>query len=114
MEATLAERIGGGGIDRMLDELRDVTEVPVAGTAVVLVTLELIGLTKLDGRVAYVNPEQVVQLSETMTAIGKDNRQFTNEVSCVVELTGSQYVTVRETCDQIRELMTGEHRKPPP
>jgi uncharacterized protein YlzI (FlbEa/FlbD family) len=85
----------------------------VAGFDVVLMTLELIALTKLDGRMAYVNPEQVVQLIETREAIGEENELFTNEVFCIVKLTDSTYVTVRETCDQIRELFTGVHKEAP-
>lgn len=80
---------------------------------VALATLELIALTKLDGRVTYVNPEQVVQLIETRSSIGGENRLFTDEVYCIVTLPDQRYVTVRETCDQIRELFTGVHKEAP-
>jgi len=76
-------------------------------------TLVLVGLTKLDGRITYVNPDQVVQLIETREAIGGDNKLFTNEVFCLITLSDKNYVTVRETCDQIRELFTGVHKEAP-
>ena len=73
-----------------------------------LVTIELIALTQLDGRVAYVNPDAVVQIEETYAEIGKPNHQFTQEVRCVVMLKGGQYVTVRETCKEVRALFEKE------
>jgi len=76
----------------------------------VLVAIELIGLTQLDGRVAYVNPNAIVQLLEPRDDSAK-HKQFTNDVNCVVGLANGKYVTVRETCAEIRKLFVKE---PPP
>ena len=76
-------------------------------------TLVLVALTKLDGRITYINPDQVVQLIETRSSIGGENKLFPDEVYCVITLPDAKYVTVRETCDQIRELFTGVHKEAP-
>jgi hypothetical protein len=33
------------------------------------------------------------------------NRLFTGNVKCVVNMTDGKYVTVKETCEQVRKLM---------
>lgn len=72
---------------------------------VILATIQLIALHKLDGRVTYVNPLAVVQLAETKDA-GAPGKQFTDAVKCVITLSDDTYVTVRETCDEVRDLFT--------
>lgn len=79
----------------------------MAGLEVLLVTIELIGLTKLDGRAAYVNPEQIVQLAEPKPD-GTPGKQFVDAVGCVITMTDNTYVTVEETCEQIRRILTEE------
>lgn len=74
---------------------------------IALVTIELIALTQLDGRVAYVNPLQILKLEDTHSAHGRPNKQFTDEVHCVVTLSSGTYITVRENCHEIRKLFTG-------
>ena len=70
---------------------------------IVLAAIELIALTQLDGRVAYVNPLHILQLRETRSSVGQPNQQFTDEVYCVISLNGGGYVTVRETCAEVRK-----------
>jgi uncharacterized protein YlzI (FlbEa/FlbD family) len=77
---------------------------PGVGEVLLLAAIELIALTQLDGRTAYVNPLHIIQLEETHSAKGKPNREFTDEVHCVIGMNGGKYITVRETCDEVRKL----------
>lgn len=69
----------------------------------VLAAIELVALHRLDGRVVFVNPDAVVQLAEPQPD-GADHKQFTDAVHCVITLTDGRYVTVRETCLEVRKL----------
>lgn len=70
---------------------------------IILAAIELIALTQLDGRIAYVNPLHILQLRETRSSVGVPNNQFPDEVNCVIYLTSGGYVTVREKCSEIRK-----------
>lgn len=77
---------------------------------VVLATIELVALHKLDGRVVFVNPDAVVQLAEPKPE-GAAHKAFTDDVNCVVGLTDGRYVTVRETCPEVRKLFVEQQRR---
>lgn len=84
--------------------------MPVAGP-VVLALIELIALTKLDGTIAFVNPAHIVQLVEPRDEDTDLPKQFVSDVKCVVFLAGGKYISVRETCTEVRKLFVEE--KPP-
>lgn len=89
---------------------------PAAGTPGVspealLTAIELIALTKLDGRTAYVNPAHIVQLAEPRQE-DANWKELPPEVRCVVGLAGGGYVSVRETCAEVRKLFVEKEPKP--
>lgn len=83
----------------------------MAGIEAMLVTIELIAVHHLDGRVAYLNPDAIVQLAEPQPDTAT-NKLFVNEVNCVISLSGGRYVSVRETCAEVRKLFIDKEDKP--
>lgn len=83
----------------------------MAGIEVWLAAIELIALTKLDGRTAYVNPAHIVQLAEPRKE-DADWKELPPDVHCVVGLAGGGYISVRETCTEVRKLFVIEKGKP--
>ena len=52
-------------------------------------------------------PRQVTSLHAAIP--GKPNKQFDNDVKCVINTTDGKFVSVIETCDTVRQLI--EERK---
>jgi hypothetical protein len=52
----------------------------------------------VDGREVYVNPESVI----TLTVPGK---LVTEKATCLMLLNDAKFLTVKETCDEVRKLM---------
>jgi ketosteroid isomerase-like protein len=61
---------------------------------------ELLLLTLLDGRTAYVAPRQIVSISDAKDA-EDPGRHFTAKVKCVVSMTDGKIFTTVEDCDAI-------------
>jgi hypothetical protein len=62
--------------------------------------MELLLLHTLDGRVIYVSPLHIVSVGEARIE-GKLSR----DVNCVVNLVDGKFVTVIESCTQIKESL---------
>ena len=62
--------------------------------------IELMVLHTLDNRPLYVNPKEVISLAPS-----KDNTLLVKGVQCIVSLTDAKFVSVKETCDDIREMI---------
>jgi hypothetical protein len=54
----------------------------------------------LDGRVVYINPEQVVSLAPTT-----NDEMFAKGVRCVIGLSDGKFVSAREDCANIQMRM---------
>lgn len=62
--------------------------------------LEMLVLHTLDGRPLWVRPEQIISLAPS-----KDNTLLTKGVGCIVSLTDAKFVSIKETCEEVREMM---------
>lgn len=53
----------------------------------------------VDERMVYVNPEQVVSLTVPM------GKLISGKVGCIVAFADGKFLSVKETCDEVRVLM---------
>jgi ketosteroid isomerase-like protein len=65
-----------------------------------LLAATLFLVNTLDGRMIYVNPEQVISIAPP-----KDNDVFAEGVRCVISLADGKFVSAREHCDEVRARM---------
>jgi uncharacterized protein YlzI (FlbEa/FlbD family) len=66
--------------------------------------LELVTLQTLDGREVSVNPFEVASVSEAKHE--KDpKKEWAPSIHCVVTMTNGKFVTVVETCDEVRKKL---------
>lgn len=68
--------------------------------------LTLLVLHALDGQEITIAPHQVTSLHAQRP--DKANRLLTNDASCLIGLTDGKFVTVKETCAEIRGLINRE------
>lgn len=66
--------------------------------------VELVTLHMIDGRVVQVNPAQVTQVISPHEG---DNKVLVEGVNCVVRFTDGNFVSVAETCEQVRDALKG-------
>ena len=66
-------------------------------------TVALLTVHMIDGREIQINPRQVTQLVHPPKAGG--NKGLTEGVNCVIRLTDGSFVSVAETCEQVRAQM---------
>lgn len=72
----------------------------------VLAAIVLIVLHSLDGFEIIINPEQVVILRPSSEAAkGTPNQLIVTGVRCIVGLSDGKFVSVIETCEQVRVLI---------
>lgn len=62
--------------------------------------LDLTELHTLDGRPWYLNVKQVVSLAPP-----KNNELLTDKVGCIISLTDAKFVSVTESCEEVRKLL---------
>ena len=62
--------------------------------------LALIELHGPGGHRIYVNPNEITSIREPQTKGG-----FTKDARCLVYLTNRNFITVRETCEQVRQKL---------
>ena len=62
----------------------------------------LIILHTVDGRPIAINPQQITHLGGPKASAGQ---HFVKGVNCQVNFTDGKFVTVIETCDEIRRLL---------
>jgi hypothetical protein len=72
------------------------------------VVLTLLVLHALDGQEITIAPYQVTSLRAHRT--DQPNKLVTEGANCLIGLTDGKYVTVKETCAEIR-LLIGQQRK---
>jgi len=66
----------------------------------------LLVLHTLDGREIDINPQKITSMREAK-ADDKSGKYFTEGVRCMVNLSDGKFVSVIETCAQIRALLKG-------
>lgn len=71
--------------------------------------IELILVHMIDGREVQINPAEIVRMR---TGRDEDDpkRQFPADVNCVIAFTDGKFLSVSETCSQVRELIEGESK----
>jgi hypothetical protein len=63
----------------------------------------LVTVHQIDGRAVLVNPRQVTSMAEA-----RDSGQIPDAVNCVIALTDGRFLSVAETCTEVRALLEGE------
>lgn len=66
--------------------------------------MEMMVLHTLDGREIHLNPKQVTSMREAQ-ADAADNKAFVGGLRCMVNLTDGKFVTVVETCAEVRDKL---------
>lgn len=72
-------------------------------TAVIAAAVHLIVLHNPDGHQIDINPAQVTSLRAAPE--GQAREHFTGRVRCMINLTDGKFVTVVESCDEVRLLL---------
>jgi hypothetical protein len=74
-----------------------------------ILSLGLVLLHGLDGREIFINPETVTTMH---TAIpGSKNKLLSDEAKCVLNTSDGKFISVIETCDEVRMLFQRESGK---
>lgn len=68
--------------------------------------LHLILLHSIDGHEITIASQQVTSLRAHQP--GKPNKLMTDDANCLIGLTDGRFVTVIESCAEVRELLKGE------
>jgi hypothetical protein len=63
----------------------------------------LVLLHSVDGNDVYINPELVTSLRAAIP--NKENKLVAQEVKCILYTTDGKFISVIETCDQVRKLL---------
>lgn len=58
-----------------------------------------------DGSEIRVNPEQITHLRSAKPNASKDEKTFPGHVNCMINLADGKFVTVVETCEQVKGMM---------
>jgi uncharacterized protein YlzI (FlbEa/FlbD family) len=74
----------------------------------VVLLATLIVLHTLDGREIDINPKQITSMREARED-DEGGKAFTPGVRCMVNTTDGKFVTVTETCEEVRRKLE-EHR----
>lgn len=71
--------------------------------ALLLAALELITVHMVDGRVIQINPAQITRMATAKEFI--PNKRLADSVNCVISFTDGKFLSVAETCDEVKALM---------
>jgi hypothetical protein len=69
---------------------------------VIEIVLGLIMLHAPTGSVVYVNPDTVTTMRAATP--GEKNKHYTDEAKCLLNTSDGKFISVIETCDQVRAL----------
>jgi hypothetical protein len=70
----------------------------------------IIGLVLLhapQGHDIYINPSSVTTMRAAVP--GKSNELVTDEVKCLLNTSDGKFISVIETCEEVRALLRGRH-----
>jgi hypothetical protein len=65
-----------------------------------LAVLELVTVTGLDGRRIDINPKFVVSVVQP-----KEKGTLTSQATCVLNFNDRKFLSIRESCDEVRALL---------
>jgi hypothetical protein len=68
-----------------------------------LIALQLVIFHTVDGHEVAINPAQVTNMIAAKD--DQDNKLFTNSVRCVINLTDGRFITVAESCDEVKRRL---------
>lgn len=63
----------------------------------------LVALHGPNGHEILINPDAVTSMHSAIP--GQKNRQFTDEVRCMINTSDGKFLSVVETCERVRELL---------
>ncbi|UGY16371.1 hypothetical protein HAP48_0002045 [Bradyrhizobium septentrionale] len=69
-----------------------------------VVALRLVSFHGPDGYAVEINPDQVTTLRASREA-DQQSKFFTSEVHCMIGLTDGKFVTVSESCEEVRSKL---------
>lgn len=69
----------------------------------ILIAATLFMVYGLDGRMVYINPEQVVSIAPPK----ENDALFARGVRCIISLSDRKFVSTRESCDVLRARVAG-------
>ena len=69
----------------------------------ILLAASLFMVEGFDGRIVFINPEQVVSVAPPK----ENDALFARGVRCVISLSDRKFVTTRESCDVLRARVSG-------
>jgi hypothetical protein len=73
-----------------------------------MVLMVLIILHAVDGHEITINPEQITAMRPSNPT--KPNEYLVDGVNCMINQTDGRYVSVAETCEQVRAIIEGKRR----
>jgi hypothetical protein len=68
-----------------------------------VIALHLVIFHTVDGHEVAINPAQVTNMYGAKD--DQENKLFTNSVRCVIGLTDGKFVTVAESCDEVKRKL---------
>lgn len=72
------------------------------------IVFAMIALHGLDGREVDINAEEITSMHCRVP--GKDNLLFAEGVNTVIHLTDGKFISVKETCGEIRDMVQGDKK----
>lgn len=73
----------------------------------ILVAIQLITVTMIDGRVVTINPAQVTRLSEANRDLSVGDHLLPDAVKCVIFFTDGAYLSIAESCMEVTNRWLG-------
>lgn len=80
----------------------------------ILAATLLIAVTNVDGATVHINPAYVTKLYPTKEAVGKPNELVVKGARCIVTMSDGKFLSVREPCDYVLNLIEGKPQPRPP
>lgn len=68
-----------------------------------LLVASLFMVEGFDGRIVFINPEQVVSVAPPR----EDDALFARGVRCIISLADRKFISTRESCDVLRARVSG-------
>lgn len=69
-----------------------------------LIAVQLITVHMIDGREVAINPTEITRMFRSVGT----NKQIPDNVQCVVYFTDGSFLSIAETCDELRALIGKE------
>ncbi|MCA1452147.1 hypothetical protein I6F35_02820 [Bradyrhizobium sp. BRP22] len=77
---------------------------------IALIVLRLVLLHGPDGHEIALNPEQITTMRAALP--GSQNKHLTQDARCMISTSDGKFVSVVESCDQVRKLIEDAEKSP--